>query len=229
MAATSARSAAIPRQAYPDHILFEERDGIYWLRGQDLERAKKALRLDCDGAKAVGFPSQMFSVYVEQLFQKRLRVGVLQGNTVRAITHHRPCKPTKIASAYIGLAPELLFEQRELDRMERHFAKAQFEVQDLVERLRSELTDGHIEHSTSWAIIYVYKVAKDLYEIDWELTITPRIIVEAMVVIAHQTRRMLRCQLVPPKSWRGKKQPTPKPAIEIGKPVTYGQLSLPLF
>ncbi len=229
MGTASARSAASLRQAYPDYILFEERDGIFWLRGQDLERAKKALRLDCDGAKAVGFPSQLVLVCIDQLLHKRLQVGVLCGNTVRTVKRSRSYKPCKIESATIGLAPELLFDHQELACMARSFKKNEHIPQDLMERLRSEVTNGHPCQLDHFGILYVYQVTEDLYEIDWELTTIPKIILEAKIVIAHQTRRMLRCRLVPPKTWRGKKQPKPKPVFEVGKPVTYGQLSLPLF
>jgi hypothetical protein len=71
MAKKSATATSLPREAYPSHILFEERDGIYWLRGQDLARARPILRINSD-ADAVGFDKATMSAYASRLNQKRI-------------------------------------------------------------------------------------------------------------------------------------------------------------
>lgn len=65
-----------------------------------------------------------------------------------------------------------------------------------------------------------------MYEVDEELTTMPKEVRETLFVVAHEKGRMLKCQLVLPKSRRGRNGDRPKPILSVSKPVTYGQLRL---
>ena len=227
MAKKSATATSLPREAYPSHILFEERDGIYWLRGQDLARARPILRINSD-ADAVGYNKATMWAYASRLNQKRIKVGILKGNAVRTLQFQRPKKPVNVPSTTIGLAPELLLGRRELERLKGHLTRKRSHLKDLAERIMTELSNGHHTSVTDFGKLYVYEAWEGAYEVDWELTTLSKIIFEALALVTHQARKKLVCQLVPPKTRRGKNGANTRPVALVGAPVTYGQLRLPL-
>jgi hypothetical protein len=226
MAKKAATATNLPREAYPSHILFEERDGIYWLRGQDLARARPILRINSD-ADAVGFDKATMSAYASRLNQKRIKVGILKDNAVRTLQFQRPKKPVNVPSTTIGLAPELLLGRRELERLKGHLTRKRSHLKDLAQRIMTELSNGHHTSVTDFGKLYVYEAWEGAYEVDFELTTISKIIFEALALAAHQAGRKLVCQLVPPKT-RRVKNGTTRQATLVSEPVVYGQLRLPL-
>lgn len=95
----------------------------------------------------------------------------------------------------------------------------------MVEDVRVMLDQGN---TTALGTLYVYRVADDLYEVDWELTTISPVVVEALALAAYQTGQMLPCHLVLPKARRGRNVTTPKARPTLDERVTYGQLRLPL-
>jgi len=68
-----------------------------------------------------------------------------------------------------------------------------------------------------------------MYEVDWELTTIPESLIEPLLVAAHQTGRMIKCQLVEPKGRRNKKGLKPQRiAITLIEPAAYGQMRFEL-
>jgi hypothetical protein len=227
MAKKSATAKSLVREAYPSHLLFEERDGIYWLRGQDLALARNILPIKSD-ADAVGFNKATMSTYASRLNQKRIKVGILKDNAVRTLQFHRPKKPVNVPSTTTSLAPELLLGRRELERLKGHLTRKRSHLKDLVQRIREELSNGHHTSVADFGKLYVYEAWEGAYEVDFELTTMSKAIFEALALATHQARKKLVCQLVPPKTRRGKNGANTRPAPLVGEPVTYGQLRLPL-
>lgn len=224
MVKKSGDEASVARGAYPSYVLFEEQDGLWWLRGKDLSRAKRILDLEYTG-DALGFESSVASEYARRLNKQGIKVGLLRGNTVRTLQIHRFKNPNQVPGTTIGLAPELILGLRELEHLEKSLTRKHSRVRDLVERMRSELSNPQADPLADIGTVYVYKVSDRDYEVDWELTTLPQAVFEAVAVATHQTGRMLRCQLVQPKGRRRHPGRLPyKSQVEVSEPVTYGQL-----
>ena len=162
--------ASLVREAYPEHILFEKKEGVYYLRGKDLAQAKKVLGLECEDNTALGFDNISLSVYLKQLLGKGLRVGIRQGNIVHAVKLGNTTRSHKVASIAIGLAPKLLLDQTELDRLQHRFGNGHSTFRDRVQEVREEISKGQATTLKDFGTIYVYQVDQDTYEIDWQLT-----------------------------------------------------------
>lgn len=229
MARKTAHPKPLVREAYPFHILFEEKDGIYWLRGHDLERAKQALPIKADpNAVSVGFPKSAMMGHARQLSRTGIKVGVLEGNAVRTVEFHRPKATPAVHGKNIGLAPTLLVGRQEIERLKACLSLKRSTLKDLTLRIMTELSNGHHASLSDFGKIYVYEAWEGAYEVDFELTSMSRRTFEAVALAAHQSRKKLVCQLVPPKSRRLKNSANPCHATKVTNPVTYGQLSLPI-
>lgn len=228
MAVISRTTISPVQEAGCPKILFSDEGGIYWLRGANLARAKKLLNLSYD-QKNLGFDVQMASIYAHDLTEQGVTIGIIRGNTVRTITRPQTSKPEKGQSKTIWLAPTLLFGRKELAKMNRHVNGQRFMVETFMQRMRTETIAS--DASKELGPLYVYKVAENLYEVEWELTKTPKAIVEALALAASQTEQPLRCELVEPKSKRvhsprqtRKTVNSLKPQFLVSEPVAYGQL-----
>ena len=227
MARKSATPKGLAREAYPSHILFEERQGVYWLRGQDLVQARQVLPIRPDSA-SVGFDKVNMSVHAYRLNQKGLKVGILKDGAVRTLQFPRTKKSINVPSTAIGLAPVLLLGRRELERLERRLTRKYSAFKDLTERIKAELSNGHRASVSDFDKLYVYEAWEGAYEVDWELTAMSKTTFESLALATHQTGKKLLCQLVPPKARRKKNLANLKPVTQVSEPVTYGQLRLPL-
>lgn len=227
MATTSTTTRPIARGALPSHILFEEDDGIYWLRGTDLERAKKLLGLRCDG-NAVGFDRVDWLIYVGDLSKQRIAVGIRQGNVVRSVHLQRTTNLRPLRSTPISLTPAQLFGLAELERLERGFARKDSTLRATLERIGDELANGRPAALADFGTLYVYQVADDIYELDWELTTMAPSIVEVVALAAHRAGHGVPCRLVPPRPQRRNLRIRPQSMVQVAEPVAYGQLRLAL-
>lgn len=227
MATTSTSTPPIARGALPSHILFEEYDGIYWLRGTDLERAKKLLGLRCDG-KAMGFDRITWLIYVEQLAKQRIAVGIRQGNVVRTVHLQRTSNLRPLRSTPINLMPAQLFGLQELERLERGLARKESALRAMADRISDELANGRSAALADFGDLYVYQVSGDIHEVDWELTAMAPSTVELLALAAHRVGHKLPCRLVPPRPRRGNGRVRRQPTFKVDEPVPYGQLRLPL-
>ena len=215
------KSASLVREAYPKNmLLFEEQDGIYWLRGKDLARAKKLVGFCCE-EQSMGLDGESAGYCIKALLEQGEKVGILKGNTVRPLVLRGSGDPSKVKSRTIGLMPELLFGRRELERLSHQLTRRSASSAELVERLQAEFASG--KPTSDLGTLWVYQIGVDCYECDWELTTIPESVVEALAVAAHLAGKMLRCQLVEPNP-RRKKGRAPKPTIVVSEPVVYGQL-----
>ena len=227
MATTSTSTRSIARAALPSHILFEEQDGIYWLRGTDLERSKKLLGLRVDGNVA-GFDRLTWCIYVGDLAKQRIPVGLRQGNIVRTVHLQRPTIFRPVRSTPTNLAPAQLFGLAELERLERGFARKDSTLRETLDRIGDELANGHSGALADFGDLFVYQVGEDIYEVDWDLTGMAPSTVELLALAVHRAGHRLFCQLVPPMPRRGYARINPQPTLKVAEPVAYGQLRLPI-
>ncbi len=217
--------ASLVREAYPEHILFEKKEGVYYLRGKDLAQVRKVLGLECDGT-TVGFDDIGLSVYLKQLLGRGLQVGIRQGDTVHAVRFCNTSSSYKVISTAIGLAPKLLLGEKELDRLQHRFGNGHSTFSNRVHEVRERIFKGQGMTLKDFGTIYVYQVDQDTYEIDWELTTMTASAFEAVALAAHLSGQMLPCRLVLPKPKRSKKQNRPKLLFSVCEPVTFGQLKM---
>ncbi len=226
MAPSSTSSQPLARGALPSHILFEEQDGIYWLRGSDLERAKRLLGLRVEGT-AAGFDRLSWSIYVGELSKQKIAVGIRQGNVVRTVHLQRTRNPRPLQSTRISLTPTQLFGRAELGRFERALVHKDATRRATLDRIDEELGSGHSAILAEFGDLYAYEVAENIYEVDWELTMMAPSTVELVALAAHRAGHRLPCRLVVPRPRRGNGRRT-QPVLQLAEPVPYGQLSLPL-
>lgn len=227
VATTSTSTRPIARGALPSHILFEEDDGVYWLRGTDLERAKTLLGL-CYDSKAVGFDRVTWLIHVEDLAKRRIAVGIRQGNVVRTVHLQRTRNPRPLRSTRINLDSVQLFGLKELERLERGLAREDSALRVTADRISDELGNGRSGALADLGDLYVYQVSGDIHEVDWELTTMAPSTVELLALAAYRAGHSLPCRLVPPRPRRGNGRARPQPALQVAEPVPYGQLRLPL-
>ena len=218
------------RKDYPSHLIFEEVDGIFWLKGNDLERASKLLDLgDCD--RPVGFEGATLSGYLEVLADKGVKVAFLRGSTIIMAEPHRVRQvPRQVKGTPIGLAPELLLGRQELDRLHETVRRGHSYLSGLVDRVLTQYAAKPEKFISELGKLYVYQVAEDMYEVDWELTRLTKVTFEAAAIVADAHGSKLRCWLVAPKG-RRKGGAAPRPTenkLTVSQPVTYGQLRLTL-
>jgi hypothetical protein len=220
-----ARPSSLPRSALPSVILFEERDGIYWLRGADLERAKKLLNLRVEGV-AAGFDAITWSVYLHDLARQKVALGIRDGNTVRRV-QLLPTSNVPPPSSPIDLLPCQLFSLTELERLERGLSR-KAGTRSTFAWVTEELANGCPEVLAGFGDLYVYELSPNLYELDSELTSVPIAMVGLVAFAAHQAGHCLPCRLVPPKTQRRNGHGGPRLSVQATEVTAYGQLSLPL-
>lgn len=227
MAHKNGIAAVEAHAAYSGHIIFEEQDGFYWLRGKNLERAKRLLGFEHQQAD-FGVDSATLADYVDQLDAKGLKVAFLRGSTIQAVKVRKARKQKDVPSTVVGLAPELLLGRHELDRLHVQVEQRRSYLADFVGRLSDQHSGTLSNTFASLGSLYVYQVAEDCYEVDWELSRITRTTFEAFAVLADTSHSKLRCLLVEPRSRRLlKKAQAERPKVYLAsEPVTFGQLRL---
>jgi hypothetical protein len=111
------------------------------------------------------------SAHASRLNEKRIKVGILKDNAVRTLQFQRPKKPVKVPSTTIGLAPELLLDRRELERLQSCLTRKRPNLKELAERIRGELRDDQHSAVKDFGTIYVYEAWEGVYEVAWQLTV----------------------------------------------------------
>lgn len=210
-------------------VLFEERDGIYWLRGADVQRAHAVLGLACDGT-ALGFDPEIAAIYANQFLKRHFKVAVQRGTTVRFLTLRRLSKQGAIPFTPLFLAPTLLLDERDLKTLRSRLPSKHSPLRSAVERIARILSEDDKSALNDLGRLYVFKVWDDMYEVDWGLTTLSRVTFEAVALLAHERRETLACRLVAPKGQRERHSAAKRaePRVTRSEPVTYGQLRLPL-
>lgn len=145
-------------------IMFEERDGSYWLSGADLKLATSLLSLATD-AERVGFDSQTVTIYFKILSQKRIRLACRRGEVLSIVQVRGDNSHPYPESCPVWLAPEAF-----ADRLELELVKARAERKGSTLRWRVEEMKRILSAERDVAPLYVLQVTADWYEVDWELS-----------------------------------------------------------
>lgn len=215
---------------YKDVIIFRQNEGMWYVKGEHVEMMCSLLNLSYEG-NLIGLDEALSSQYAMELIRKGAKVGYSIGgdedpNIIRilkASTSKPQVKPRpKIESTTIGISPELLVGQKELARFARSKEMNRPYTKELINGLREYLVTNNTKALGDYGTLYVYQVY-DMYEID-ELTTMPKSVIEALLIAAYQTGRMLKVELVEPKGRRRKGIKPHREQITISEPVQYGQL-----
>ncbi len=147
---------------------------------------------------------------------------MLKANTSKAQAKPKP----KIESTTIGISPELLVAQKELARWMRSKQMNKPSTKELIDTIKEYLVTNNTRAIADYGTLYVYQVY-DMYEID-ELTTIPASVIDALLVAAYQSGKMIKAELVEPKGRRKIGRKPQREHVTIGEPVTYGQMRFEL-
>ncbi len=128
------------RRSLPSAILFEEQDGLFWLRGQHLDRARSPLGLRCE-SPSVGFDRLTWSAYVANLASKRIPIGVARGSTISTVRLRAISKTSQLHSVALDLTPDRLVRQQEIERLASCLTRKHWRVGGLVRHIRAESSE----------------------------------------------------------------------------------------
>ena len=215
---------------YKDIIVFRQNQGMWYVRGEHVRMMCSLLNLSYEG-NLIGLDEAICSQYAMELVRVGAKVGYSIGgdedpNIIRILkagTSKPQSKPKpKIESTTIGISPELLVGQKELARFARSKVMNRPYTKELINGLKEYLVTNNTTALGDYGTLYVYQVY-DMYEID-ELTTMPESVVEALLVAAYQTGRMIKAELVEPKGRRKKGVKPHREQITVSEPVQYGQL-----
>ncbi len=208
-----------------DTVLFNEINGIYYLCG---EKLAWMLRFVCEPVycDVLGADYTLLMRYVPRLLDKGIKVGVIKGNTVRMLDKSNPSPRPKVESTTIGLPPELLEGRKELERLARSREMKRYSTQELINTIKQHLATSNTKEIAEYGTLYVYRI-HDSFEIDYELTTIPRSLIDALLVAAYQSGKMLKAELVEPKGRRKRGRKLQR-EITVSEPVTYGQMKFEL-
>ncbi len=97
---------------YKNTILFQQIDGILYVRGEQLKRMCSLLNISCDG-EVMGLDQGTCFLYFKELARKGIPVGYSLGgdkntNIIHMLKKTSPRSKTKIESTTIGITPERL-------------------------------------------------------------------------------------------------------------------------
>lgn len=197
----------------PERIHFEEgSDGLWWIAGNELRGFKRLVGLRCEGER-VGFEPSAVYGYAEELALQGITVAVLRDCSMYTVGASKRDKPKAVQSSVLFLAPELLLDRMQLERMERATPLS-------TARLREQA-------ATDLGTIYVYRVYDEVYEIDWELTKVPRDSLETILFAAHKLGKKVACRVIAPKTQRnGRRSDVSGEHNAVSTPNGKGQLRL---
>ncbi|GEM_PF-1500967 len=219
---------------YKDVIIFRQNQGMWYVKGEHVKMMCSILNLSYEG-NLIGLDEALCSQYVMELVRKGAKVGYSIGgdedpNIIRMLkanTSKPQLKPKpKIESTSIGISPELLVGQKELARWARSKQMNRPATQELINTMKECLVTNNTKALADYGTLYVYQVY-DMYEID-ELTTIPWSVVDALLVAAYQTGRMIKCELVEPKGRRKRGRKPHREQITVSEPVQYGQIRFEL-
>lgn len=205
-----------PAPDYPDAVVFEERDGIYWLGQRDLRLIEAAIGVQY-GAVRVGFDRDGAVAQALSLMNRGLKVGLRRGATIRMLRPVTQSEVKPVTSSPIFLAPQRLLDEHELDALQAALGRRSCPFRSAYERWQDSFSEG------DKPAIYVYRVAQDMYEVDWQLTSASETTFHGMALAAYRSGRELACRLVAPRRLR------PSSVDSTDEPAIFGQLHLALL
>lgn len=187
-------------------MTFAEHDGLWWLKDKDLLIAAPLLKLRYEG-QAVGFEVPVGKLYASRLLSQNIGVSVKTNEKLRTLRLRRPAKRHEPLSTPVRISVRSIFDEAELAKQIDHRAE------------QGCYPDGRV---------FVYRVDRDWYEVDWELTTFSQASVRQLAAAARNANEPLLCFEVQPRPRRGHARRAPAGGIESSASVVYGQLRLDL-
>lgn len=202
---------------YPEAVIFEERDGFFWVGERDFPRIEESrgARYDCS---AVGFDKQEAMAHALALMARGLKVGLRRGDTVRMLSRPPKRLARKPETTPVFLAPALLFDRSTLQRFAHSVSRQHSRLRVCFDRWRFFLSSGEKDTPT----IYVMRLADSMYEVDWQHTELSEESLHGLALAADSMGVRLSCRLVSGKHAIGRRR------LTTPKVVVYGQLHLTL-
>ena len=200
-------NSPLARHALPEGLFFQEEDGFLWLEKEDLSRfqALTGLTFDC---QRVGFDKRDAFAYVDAIIHKGVRVGVRRGQELRMLTRRRPQVQRVPPFEAFLVRPEFILDKRDFQM-----------IQACRKVSQASPTDAELG-----VILYVYKLADSMYEVDWKLTCISEADFRRIALAAFEAGRELPCRLVQPRA--SVKKQHDRVTLVVEEPITYGQLRL---
>lgn len=211
--------ARLQHQDYPKAVVFEERDGIYWLSPDDVCLVQEASGRDFGGI-TIGFDKHEAMVQALGLMKRGIQVGLRRGDAIRMLRPPAQRSAKRMVSSQIFLAPEVLLGRRELANLMRALERRPSSISKACEHWKTRL----LRETEEAVEVYVYEVAGGFYEVNWKLTEISEGSFQGLAVASHLLDRRLPCRLITPGQARRRVR-----TIETGQePAVYGQLQLSL-
>jgi hypothetical protein len=212
------------RESYQDCVLFFRVDGLYFVRGQDVQTVAAELGLKCAG-QSVGFDEDAARLYMRLLAKKGMKVADAAEGGVRLV------QPREVSSRqqtkqqpkrkFIALDPLLFFGPDKLRSrgVEAWLRRPRNAVR--YSRFREMIAADDWKRLREYGELYAFEAGR-WYDIDWYLTTFSPSDILLLARAALDKQRKLHCWLVKPKAWRERSrrrtddrvEPTPSQRIE---------------
>jgi hypothetical protein len=198
---------SIIKESYPGGVVFQEADGLYFVRGNDTAILAKEFALESlsewcafDDSQAIG--------YMQELVERGYSVARATNCGVALVrrTQDRRSEILKqrAKGRFHAISPSLLFAPDEIERATNAMWMRRHGYDELLQRFKSWLANDDRRSLRAYGEVYVYQVA-DWYEVDDELTSMLETHVLLLAKAAIVTGSKLPCKVVEPRSRRNRK------------------------
>jgi hypothetical protein len=219
------QSWSIVKESYPDAVVFQEADGLYFVRGTDTAVLEKEFGIE-SGSRWYAFADAQAIGYMQVLAERGYAVvrTTSRGVALVKLRQDQRCEIIKqrARGRFRALCPTLLFAAREIEHetgdawMKRHGYEALFE------QFQAWLTTEDWRSFRSYGEVYVYQVG-DWYEVDDELSsmLESHVLLAAKAALATDSK--LPCRVVEPRARRNRNRGTRRvpsaeqPLVKVGQ------------
>jgi hypothetical protein len=215
------------KESYPDAVIFHEADGIFIVRGRDMDVLAEEFRVE-PGNRWCGFDAGQAWGYMSELAQRGY--SVVRASNGRVSQVEPPADRTKELGrqrkkgTFLAIEPRLLFEEQGIARAtsERWVKGRAYER--LSEQFKTWLRESDWRSLRAFGELYIYQVG-DWYELDEELTSMLDNHVLLLAKAAFETGSKLPCKFVEPKCKRERRTTRRTQAVApVEQPQRLGQL-----
>ncbi|MEX2158148.1 MAG: hypothetical protein WEB04_01980 [Dehalococcoidia bacterium] len=200
------QSWSIVKESYPNAVVFQESDGLYFVRGADTAVLAKEFGIE-SSSRWYAFADAQAIAYMQALAERGYAVArtTSSGVALVKLRGDQRCEIIKqrTKGRFRALSPTLLVEAREIEYetgdawMKRHGYEALFE------QFQTWFKNQDWRSFRSYGEVYVYQVG-DWYEVDEELSsmLESHILLAAKAALATDSK--LPCKVVEPRSRRNR-------------------------
>jgi hypothetical protein len=218
------QSWSIVKESYPDAVVFQEAEGLYFVRGADTAVLEKEFGID-SGSRWYAFDDTQAIGYMQLLAERGYAVARTTGHGVALVRLHQDqrCEISKqrARGRFRALSPTLLFDAREIEHETGEAWMKRHGYEGLFEQFQAWLMTEDWRSFRSYGEVYVYQVG-DWYEVDDELSsmLESHVLLAAKAALA--TDSQLPCKVVEPRSRRNRNRgttriPLEQPLVNLGQ------------